>query len=107
MSDIEQNQAKWMLQECTAAVWPLILPDALSKDTKDLIVRFAQNLGVKLAKAQEKYGYKDGWKDDHWMDECRKELLSHLYKGDPIDVAAYCAFLDYHKEPTFIKENAM
>jgi DNA repair exonuclease SbcCD ATPase subunit len=33
------------------------------------------------------------------MDECRVKLREHVEKGDPLDVAAYCAFLWYHGQP--------
>jgi hypothetical protein len=79
-------------------------PD-LHSDTVELVCNFTSAVADKLTAAQEKYEYSNGWKDPSWMEECRKELLSHVYKGDPLDVAAYCAFLWYHKEPTFIKES--
>lgn len=68
--------------------------------TANLVVRFARALATKLADAEKKYGYSDGWKDPHWMDECRAHLLEHVAKGDPRDVAAYCAFLWHHGEST-------
>lgn len=75
-------------------------PRALHPETISLVVRFAVALSQKLLSAQEKYGYTDGWKRDDWMDECRAKLVEHLHKGDPRDVAAYCAFLWYHDEST-------
>jgi hypothetical protein len=68
--------------------------------TKNLVVRFARALAKKLSDAEQKYGYEAEWKDPNWMDECRAKLIEHLAKGDPRDVAAYCAFLWYHKERT-------
>src|SRR5690606_15339082 len=50
--------------------------------------------------AEKKYGYSDGWASPDWMDECRAKLIEHLGKGDPRDVAAYCAFLWHHGEST-------
>jgi hypothetical protein len=66
--------------------------------TEDLVQRFAQALAEKLAVAEEKYGYSDGWLRPGWMNECRAKLLEHVAKGDPRDVAAYCAFLWHHGE---------
>lgn len=68
--------------------------------TANLVVRFARALAAKLAAAEKKYGYTDGWRDQNWMDECRAKLVEHIAKGDPRDVAAYCAFLWHHGEST-------
>lgn len=68
--------------------------------TDDLVDRFALALKFKLFAAEVKYGYSDGWRDDAWMDECRVKLMEHVAKGDPRDVAAYCAFLWHHGEST-------
>lgn len=70
--------------------------------TVNLVVRFARALAQKLAAAEKKYGYSDGWTKPDWMDECRKKLLDHVSKGDPRDVAAYCAFLWHHGESTSV-----
>lgn len=74
----------------------LTLPLELHTRTKDLVVRFASALAEKLYRAEEKYGYSDGWIEDDWLDECRDKLNEHVAKGDPRDVAAYCAFLWHH-----------
>lgn len=76
------------------------VPDGLDEETTLLVSRFARALAEKLYSAQCKYGYSDGWKRDDWMDECRAKLVEHIAKGDPRDVAAYCAFLWHHGEST-------
>lgn len=68
--------------------------------TGDLVLRFAVALSRKLHEAQEKYNFTDEWTKDDWEDECRKELLRHIDKGDPLDVAAYCAFMWHHRWST-------
>lgn len=68
--------------------------------TADLVRRFSQALAEKLAAAEAKYGYSDGWASPDWMDECRTKLMEHIAKGDPRDVAAYCAFLWHHGAST-------
>lgn len=73
---------------------------ALHPLTINLVVRFARAMAAKLAAAEIKYGYSDGWKSADWMDECRAHLLEHIAKGDPRDVAAYCMFLWHHGEST-------
>lgn len=72
----------------------------LHPKTADLVQRFAAALSEKLAAAEKKYGYGDGWASPDWMDECRQKLVEHIAKGDPRDVAAYCAFLWHHGEST-------
>jgi len=72
----------------------------LHPHTLALVVQFARALAEKLAAAEKKYGYSDGWLQTDWMDECRAKLQEHIAKGDPRDVAAYCAFLWHHGEST-------
>jgi len=80
-------------------------PD-LHPETADLVRRFSVALAAKLAKDEKKYGYADEWKSPDWMDECRSELVEHINKGDPRDVAAYCAFLWHHGESTTLDPDA-
>jgi hypothetical protein len=76
------------------------VPAELHPATADLVKRFAAALAQKLAAAEKKYGYSDAWASPDWMDKCRADLLRHVRKGDPRDVAAYCAFLWHHGERT-------
>lgn len=78
----------------------IAVPAELHAATQLLVARFAEALAEKLYDAQEKYGYSNGWIDPGWMDECRASLIEHVHKGDPRDVAAYCAFLWHHGEST-------
>ena len=68
----------------------------LHPDTQKLVADFSAVLAEKLYKAQLKYGYSDGWKSDGWADDCLKHFQQHVDKGDPRDVAAYCAFMWFH-----------
>jgi hypothetical protein len=68
----------------------------LHHSTAALVNRFAHAMAEKLAKAEQKYGYSDGWARDDWQDECRRQLHHHAAKGDPRDVAAYAAFCWHH-----------
>lgn len=77
-----------------------MMPEGLHPATKQLVFGFACALANKLHTAEKKYGYSDGWLDSGWMDECRAKLREHIEKGDPRDVAAYCAFLWHHKQST-------
>ena len=57
------------------------VPAGLNPDTASLVSRFAEALADKLALAEQKYGYTDGWKSADWMDECRQKLVEHVVKG--------------------------
>lgn len=71
----------------------ITIPDNLDPDTQNLIVEFAEALAAKLTQASVKHGYTNGWLISDWEAECNVELRRHLEKGDPRDVAAYCAFM--------------
>lgn len=64
--------------------------------TDDLVDRFAVALKAKLRAAGEKYGFDDAWRKNDWRDQLVSHLQDHLLKGDPRDVAAYCAFAWHH-----------
>lgn len=64
--------------------------------TDILIDRFAAALKEKLRAAEKKYGWNDGWQSANWRADCIEQLRAHVEKGDPRDVAAYCAFAWHH-----------
>jgi hypothetical protein len=85
----------------TAAFWGNVVTGAggaetLHPATADLVDRFAAELKSKLAKAEAKYGYLDDWSKPDWKDDLIESLAEHVQKGDPRDVAAYCAFAWHH-----------
>ena len=74
----------------------LVIPSELHPDTQKLVTDFCTALAEKLYKAQLKYGYDADWKQDGWPSQCQAHFHQHIAKGDPRDVAAYCAFMWYH-----------
>jgi hypothetical protein len=62
----------------------------------DLVARFSAALLEKLRTAETKYGRKNDWLDPNWEADCQRQLLEHVTKGDPRDVAAYSAFCWHH-----------
>lgn len=67
-------------------------------ETDKMIIAFTAALRQKLDAAEIKYGYEDNsWMDTKWQETLRKDLRDHLEKGDPLDVAAYCAFAWHHE----------
>lgn len=80
------------------------MPEELNAMSQDLVHRFAEAMAKKLYAAQLKYGYQASWSFPNWMPECREHMMNHIKKGDPLDVANYCAFLWHHSEPTWKKE---
>lgn len=75
---------------------PIHMPAGLHEDTASLVGRFAEALAKKLHAAEKKYGYTNRWQDDDWQMKCAEKLIEHIEKGDPRDVAAYCAFMWHH-----------
>lgn len=73
-----------------------VVPAELHPDTQNLVDDFCTALAEKLYKAQLKYGYDADWKQDGWHTQCLAHFHQHIAKGDPRDVAAYCAFMWYH-----------
>lgn len=73
-----------------------VMPAELHPDTQNLVADFCTVLAEKLYKAQLKYGYDADWKQDGWHTQCLSHFHQHIAKGDPRDVAAYCAFMWYH-----------
>lgn len=63
---------------------------------EQLVTDFSEALRAKLRASSEKYGYNDDWAKDGWEHSLSEQLLDHVIKGDPRDVAAYCAFAWYH-----------
>jgi 3-hydroxyacyl-CoA dehydrogenase len=64
----------------------------LHPDTVKLVDEFAAAMKAKLLVSQQKYGFSDNWLTDDWQAECQSDLMKHVHKGDPLDVAAYAAF---------------
>jgi hypothetical protein len=78
------------------------LPKTLDYNSQQLVVRFAEALAQKLKDAETKYGYTNEWQTDtEWEAQCQENLIQHLYKGDPRDVAIYAAFCWHHKWNTY------
>lgn len=91
----------------THALFSIEMPLELHHSTADLVTRFAHVLAEKLLLAQRKHGYQDRWLDASNAGDHRRELMRHIYKGDPLDVAAYCAFLWHHGEHTRPEDAAL
>lgn len=70
--------------------------ESAEQEIELLVAGFASALRDKLIDAERKYGHRNAWKRDDWADDLRAELARHVAKGDPRDVAAYCAFAWYH-----------
>lgn len=62
-------------------------------DTAALAVSFSTAVAKKLSEAEQKHGFKNDWLVDDWQEKCRRDFLRHIRKGDPLDVAGYCAFM--------------
>jgi hypothetical protein len=64
----------------------------LHPKTAAMIEQFAEALKEKALASQIKHGFSDDWLRDDWEALCKADLLRHISKGDPKDVAIYAAF---------------
>lgn len=71
----------------------IAIPRDLHPATASLVCDFAEALAQKLRADEIKHGFTNEWAKDLWEDQCRNDLFRHLLKGDPREVAAYCAFM--------------
>lgn len=85
-----------LVEELEKAQQEPSMPLGLHPDTQKLVADFCTALAEKLYKAQLKYGYDTDWKQDGWLSQCQAHFHQHIAKGDPRDVAAYCAFMWWH-----------
>lgn len=105
---INDEMARRMLDEIATYITENVMlgmgkdSHALHPTTKQLVVQFAYAMADKLALAQAKRG--DGgaldWTNQYRVPAQRVALIEHIFKGDPRDVAAFCAFLWYHRTGT-------
>ncbi|MGF6281956.1 hypothetical protein ABH908_000011 [Pseudomonas frederiksbergensis] len=80
------------------------IPADLHPLTQELVSGFMGAFAEKLYASELKRGGATIWADAGWMNQCREELVRHVLKGDVRDIAAYCAFLWYHKERSALTE---
>lgn len=66
------------------------------KNTGKLLKLFTSAMRVTLCRAELKHRCTNWWLDPEWEKECLANFKEHLDKGDPVEVACYCAFLWYH-----------
>lgn len=76
--------------------------DVLHPHSEELLQRTMVILREKMIGSQRKYGYSNGWSDTGWKEECQTELIRHIEKGDPKDVAIYAMFMIHHSWPTVL-----
>jgi len=69
--------------------------DPLHVELADLVSRFSAALLEKMISAEHKHGWKGAWKSAE-QEQLALDLCHHVGKGDPLDAAAYCAFLWHH-----------
>lgn len=74
--------------------------EVLEAELRQLCNKFADKMYAKMIKSEEKYNFNGRWKWDYQIPKMQQALAEHVNKGDPIDVANFCAFLDYHGAST-------
>lgn len=66
------------------------------REIDELVDRFTAALRAKLKASEKKHGWSGAWKDISWRPTLLYAIREHVDKGDPRDVAAYCAFAWHH-----------
>lgn len=97
---LEAELARWDAAAGEPDLDEEIIPKGLNRRTAELVLDFAKSLAEKLLQSEIKYGWSDGWMESDWKDKCLADFHDHIIKGDPRDVAAYCAFMWHHEWPT-------
>lgn len=69
---------------------------AVTDASADLFKRAIAAILKKFMAAEAKHGWKDAWTRDLTEKSCQEQLLVHLDKGDPKDVAIYCFFMIWY-----------
>jgi hypothetical protein len=81
------------------------VPAGLHPATAAMALDFAEAMARKLHEVQERRGAASmDWRRPGWEAECRRLLAEAVAKGDPVDVANYCAFLYYHGVATAARD---
>ena len=78
--------------------------EILHPDSEQLLKVCFEELRLKLIKNQKKYGWSNEWLIQNWEEECCEQLVEHLKKGDPKDVAIYAMFMIYRGWSTKFKQ---
>lgn len=82
------------------------LADELRDDFRALLCRFNTALLDKLLANERKYKFGYGWQESNWEEELQRDLIKHIEKGDPRDVAIYSLFAWHHQWRTTPQEEA-
>jgi hypothetical protein len=68
-------------------------------ELQDMCGSFAQVLFDKMVEAERKHGWKGAWKTVP-TEKLQADMVEHIQKGDPRDVAGYCMFLWFREART-------
>jgi hypothetical protein len=90
---------EWLIDDMKPAIDAARFALSDIDELSNLVERFSTALLGKLRAAEKKYGYSDAWMQPNWQADLVKHLMEHVAKGDPLDVAAYCAFAWHHGWP--------
>jgi len=92
------DTARWGSTNCPVCAEPLLVEKSRTPEDEinTLVDQFARALKEKLVESEIKYGWQNGWMKDDWKADLLNDIRKHVEKGDPRDVAAYCAFAWHH-----------
>jgi hypothetical protein len=85
-----------MADTFTTFTWPATMSPA----SRAMLENFFISVVRKFEIAEAKHNWQDAWRDaDKTL--LQAALAGHVRKGDPIDVAIYCAICEVHGWPTY------
>lgn len=72
------------------------LADELRDDFREILCRFNKVLLDKLLANERKYKFGYSWQESDWEEQLQRDLVAHVEKGDPRDVAIFGLFAWHH-----------
>ncbi|WP_445496840.1 hypothetical protein [Photorhabdus sp. SF281] len=80
----------------TLSVHTVSLPDGLHNESKNLVLKTAEIVAEKMRATELKRGLTNEWAKPDWESACVNDLLMHIDKGDPRDIAVYASMMIHH-----------
>lgn len=80
--------------------------EQLQEEFEIILEGFSRILVAKLMQNEKKHKFGFSWKKPDWEEQLQREIVKHVEKGDPRDVAIYAMFAWFHNWRTAPEEEA-